>query len=101
MHLPRMCSPARLLAAALALAACTQGTEPRELPFEVRVENGGAVELRSVVVYVSESDSLRVATLAAGAASGYAPADARPHVRVLVDGAGAQENELSVSVRRE
>ena len=41
--------------------------------FQVRVSNVGDVDLRDVAVYVSESDSVRLATLPTGTTSTYRP----------------------------
>jgi hypothetical protein len=76
--------------ATVALGCGTTTPEPTgDGDFLVRVSNVGDVELRDVAVYVSESDSVRLAVLARGASSEYRPATEtheNPLVRATVAG---------------
>ena len=81
---------ASALAALVALGCGTTTSEPTPVgDFQVRVSNVGDVELRDVAVYVSESDSVRLAVLARGATSDYraaAETHENPFVRATVSG---------------
>jgi hypothetical protein len=92
MIVPRPRSLARVWAVgALMLAGCTEGTSllVDSAPFEVRVQNAGAAELRDVVVHVSNTDSIRVGRLAPGGATALAAVSVvheTPAVRATVAG---------------
>ena len=79
-----------LVAALVALGCGTTPSEPAAAgEFQVRVSNVGDVELRDVAVYVSESDSVRLATLPTGTTSAYRSATEtheNPLVRATVGG---------------
>ena len=81
---------ASALAALLALGCSADPTETTPAgDFQVRVSNVGDVELRDVAVYVSESDSVRLALLPTGTTSAYRSATEtheNPLVRVTVAG---------------
>jgi hypothetical protein len=83
---------------AVALLGCSGASEPSEADerarlagaaYTVRVVNDGAVELRDVVVHVSNADSIRASRLAPGASTAVTPVSvvhATPATRATVGG---------------
>jgi hypothetical protein len=80
------------LAAAVGVAGCGDAVSTVASPFsefEVRVSNVGDVTLMDLAVYVSPTDSVRIAALPSGMASAYRPVSRtheNPIVRASVGG---------------
>jgi hypothetical protein len=91
-RVPRLVTYALAVAAPLVAAGCGDDVTTVASPFtqfEVRVSNVGDVALIDVAVYVSPSDSVRIASLPTGITSAYRPASRtheNPIVRASVGG---------------